>query len=309
VLGAGFAAALLGICAAVYLEGIQRPVVVAVAVVSANVLNIGLNWLLIGGHPGVPALGAVGSALSTTAVRLALALVLVGYAWSIPARSNADVRSDANDRRQQWTLGSSALLIQATMLSLVVCLTLFAGRLGPLDLAAFGSVWVLNSPVTLIALGLADATGIQVAKADGSRIPGAPRQTGRNGLRVTLMLQLPLLALWLSVPRSLAALITHDPAFQTRLAGLIPLAGCVMAADGMSFVAVAASRALRDITWSSIIEVGTMALMVALAAYLAFAAGLGVRGLILAAALTAALRCVLLIGRFGNLTRPVLASR
>ena len=314
VLGAGFAAALLGICAAVYLEGIQRPVVVAVAVVSGNVLNIFCNWLLIGGHLGLPALGAVGSALSTTAVRVMLALLLVGYAWSVPAVSGAQASgaaapSDDQDSRQQWRLGSSAFLIQGTMLGLVVCLTLFAGRLGPLELAAFGSVWVLNAPVALIALGLADATGIQVAKADGSRVPGAPRQTGRNGLRITLLLQLPLLALWLLLPRSLAGLITQDPAFQTRLAALIPLAGCVMAADGLSFVAVAAIRALRDITWSSIIEVGTMALMVALAAYLAFGAGLGVRGLILAAALTAALRCLLLIGRFGNLTRPALASR
>jgi MATE family multidrug resistance protein len=308
VLGAGFAAALLGICAAVYLEGIQRPVPVAVAVVVANVLNVVCNWLLIGGHAGLPALGAIGSALSTTSVRVVLALILVGYAWFIPAVSTGDAVVAEGQDSLQWKLGSSALLIQGTMLALVVCLTLFAGKLGPLELAAFAAVMTLNAPVALIALGIADATGIQVAQADGSRIAGAPRLTGRNGLRVMVLVLLPLLALWLLLPQPLASLMTHDPALHASLASLIPLAGCIMAADGLSFVAVSSARALRDVAWPSVIEVGTMALMVALAAYFAFAADLGVRGLVLAAALTAALRCILLITRFGNLTRPQLAS-
>src|SRR5271168_662589 len=72
VLGAGMPLALVAVATGVFLEAVGRAPVVAAAVVGANALNIALNWLLISGHFGLPALGAVGSAMSTSLVRAAL---------------------------------------------------------------------------------------------------------------------------------------------------------------------------------------------------------------------------------------------
>jgi multidrug resistance protein, MATE family len=81
ILGAGYPAALLAISAAVYLEGINRPRLVAACVVAANLMNLLFNWLFIAGHFGIPAMGARGSALSTTIVRCVLGIVLGTIAW------------------------------------------------------------------------------------------------------------------------------------------------------------------------------------------------------------------------------------
>src|SRR5216117_1719944 len=57
-----------------------RPVVVTI--VAANLANVGLNWVLIFGHLGFPALGAVGAAWATSVCRYLMALGLLAFAWN-----------------------------------------------------------------------------------------------------------------------------------------------------------------------------------------------------------------------------------
>ncbi|USN98796.1 MAG: MATE family efflux transporter [Phycisphaeraceae bacterium] len=48
-----------------YFYGMHRPVVVMVAVIAANLINVLANWILIFGHWGAPALGVAGAAIGT----------------------------------------------------------------------------------------------------------------------------------------------------------------------------------------------------------------------------------------------------
>src|SRR5688500_7896118 len=61
-----------------YLQGmgVVRPVMVALVV--ANVLNVVVNWILIFGHLGAPAMGVRGSAWATVVARIVMAGVLLG---------------------------------------------------------------------------------------------------------------------------------------------------------------------------------------------------------------------------------------
>ena len=52
-----------------------RPVMAAL--VSANIINAGANWVFVYGHFGLPALGVTGSAYATPIARLYMALVLL----------------------------------------------------------------------------------------------------------------------------------------------------------------------------------------------------------------------------------------
>jgi len=92
VLGAGMPLALVAVATGVFLEAIGRAPVVAAAVVGANALNIALNWLFISGHFGLPALGALGSAMSTSLVRAALAVTLVIYACKLTDHARLGIR-------------------------------------------------------------------------------------------------------------------------------------------------------------------------------------------------------------------------
>ena len=51
------------------------------ATLAANLLNLALNWVLVFGHLGVPALGAIGSSWATTLSRWALAVFMIAFAW------------------------------------------------------------------------------------------------------------------------------------------------------------------------------------------------------------------------------------
>jgi MATE family multidrug resistance protein len=61
-----------------YLTVVGRAYVVLAVITAGAVLNGGLNYVLIFGHLGAPALGVVGAALATALTSCVMALALVG---------------------------------------------------------------------------------------------------------------------------------------------------------------------------------------------------------------------------------------
>jgi MATE family multidrug resistance protein len=314
ILGMGYPAALLAIAAAVYLEGINRPQLVAGCVVGANILNLVLNWLLIGGHAGFPAMGARGSALSTTAVRCALGIALVAIACVVnkslggpPTTEQADERNKSY--RAQWRLSFGTAASVAAMVVLGSSLTIFAGWLGALSLAVFSAAWGLAAPAMLIAMGMSDAAGICVSGAAGRGDDHDAASVAWASLRLTLM---PIAAIAIAVSvlaNSFAAVYANDPAMRRSIASVLPLVALILVVDSCGFVMVACLRALREAAWPAVIEIGSLVCMVPLAASLAIGRGMGVGGLFLAMLATALIRAALLAARFQWRTRTVLASQ
>ena len=291
--------ALLAICAAVYLEGINRPRFVAITVIGANVLNIALNWLFIGGHLGFTAMGARGSALSTTFVRYGLCAALVGYAWLQRGKQTAgDTAENAADweasKRAQWRLSLSAGLTVVTMVALSVPLTLFAGWLGVLHLAAFSATLSLAGPASLIEMGLADATGVYVGAEAGRSGDRGSAAIAWASLRITLVPVAFIVASLVIWARIFAELYTQDAAMQTEMIAVIPLMAGGLLIDSVGFVMLASLRALREVAWPTSIEIGSMALLIPLSLLLAFSRGYGIRGLFYAQLATGILRGAML---------------
>jgi MATE family multidrug resistance protein len=309
ILGLGYPAALLAIASAVYLEGTRHPVFVAVSVLLANLINITLNWLLIAGRFGLPALGALGSAWSTTLVRFALALVLVGFA----ARSREAPGEDPTEeqlaerqlaRRTQWRMGLGASATTAVMVTLATPLLLFAGRLGVLPLAIFSAIWNLAAPLGLVTLGLADAASIQIAAATGAHGDRAATSLAWAAVRTSLLPVAALLALWIAFARPTVALYTTDPTMRSAMPPLVPLMAGILMVDCAGFLLASSLRGLREVAWPTAIEIGSMLLLVPLAIALVFRAGYGVSGLLLAALGAGILRTLLLALRLRLRDRP-----
>jgi MATE family multidrug resistance protein len=63
------------------LQALGRLRSIVAAVLIANLVNAGLNWVLIYGHLGMPGLGAVGSAWATTVSRWVMAGLLLTLGW------------------------------------------------------------------------------------------------------------------------------------------------------------------------------------------------------------------------------------
>jgi MATE family multidrug resistance protein len=345
ILGAGYPAALLAICAAVYLEGINRPRLVAASVVGANILNVMFNWLFIYGRFGLPAMGARGSALSTTVVRFILGAALVAVAWRARgeksgAPSELQLAELHISRRSQWRLGMGAAGSVAVMVVLGSSLTVFAGWLGLLSLASFSASWSLAAPMALVALGMADACGIFVAAEAGRganvrhqgedsitaiandaaersgddvapcSIPGVA-SVAWSGLLLTLAPVAIVAVLLATFAETFARLYTRDPDLQASMTAALPLVCLILVVDSVGFVMVASLRGMRQVAWPAAIEIGAMLLVVPLAAEFAFGrafgeSGLGVRGLFLAMLTAGLVRAGLLAARLVWSTRGVL---
>ena len=300
--------ALLAIGAAVYLEGINRPQFVAVSVTLANFLNIALNWVFISGHLGFAALGARGSAWSTTFVRLALAVALVSYAWrwyreKSPMESEAEVAERAASRRAQWRLGAGSAITVLAMVTLTSPLTLIAGVLGVLPLASFSAALDLAGLAGLVALGMSDAAGIYVAAEaarDGLRAAAKVAWASVGVALVPMAIAAASLAIWASF---FAGLYTSDIKMRTPLAAALPFIGVIVLIDCVAFVTVASLRALRETAWATGIEITSLFLLLPLAFTLALKEGFGIRGLFIAMLVTAMVRAIAIAYRFWWRTR------
>jgi MATE family multidrug resistance protein len=308
VLGLGFPLALIGLATGGFLEAIGRATLVAVVVVLANGVNILLNSVLVFGLGGLPALGAVGSAWSTTTVRLLVAIGLVACTWNLRDQVELGVRRRVDRAageagREQRQRGCSAAATVLLLVSLNMSIPVFAGRLGAAALAQTTAFFLCLAPCGVMVWGLADAAALRVAASCAEL---GPRQLrGVVGVAVVTALSMVLLAVspYLFAPRFIAGLAAGDPDLATPLAALLGIGAVLLLIDTLSFVLGASLRSLGELKWPFIAHLAAAALVPPMAWWLAFEQRLGVLGLITALLISSTMRAVFLASLFLRRTR------
>ena len=302
----------LYIACAFYLEGTGRPKPALVAMVIANVMNVGLNWVLIYGNLGAPELGAVGSAVGTSLVRVFLFLSLLVYILRLP-----EVRAAGGLGRfggfwgpggwaagaEMRRLGYAAGLSVFFETSAFGVLTQMAGWLGPVALAAYSIGHNIEATVFMIALGLSVATGVRVGTAIGARQPGEARFAGFTGLGASLTVMALIGGVLVAFAPQVAGTYTQDAAVAAAATALMGVVAIVAIPDGGQIVMGQSNRAMGDSYVSSLLYfIAYWLVMIPLGWVLAFEAGLGAAGLLWATAAGSALSLLLQGLRFRALT-------
>ena len=80
----GMPGLLLYVATSSFLEGISRPKPGMVIMLGANLLNAGLNWAMVFGHLGLPAMGAEGAVLGTSITRWVMFAAILAYVLRMP---------------------------------------------------------------------------------------------------------------------------------------------------------------------------------------------------------------------------------
>lgn len=258
---------LLGVGAAVATEalgnwygGLGDTRLSLLANVTAMVANIGLNWLLIFGHLGLPALGVEGAAIaSVIATWLGLLVVAVVFARGyMPGAARTAAPGVGRLRWREftrmlrfglpnglnWFLEFSAFL---------VFINLIFADLGTLAVAALMAVVQVNSIAFMPAFGLSSAGAILVGQAIGAGTPDlVPAIVRRTGL-VAASWQGMVGVVYFLFPVPIMALFARDDLAASELARLGATMLAISAAWQVFDAAVMAiSEALRaagDTAW------------------------------------------------------------
>ena len=299
VLGLGLPFVLFFIASNFLLEGIKRPLVGMVLMAVANVVNLLLNWMLIGGNLGMPALGGVGSAWATTIIRISLAIVIAAYIWNLRDRETLGIRRRPDGGWASWArqrrIGlASGLAIGGESFGFAM-LGIMAGRLGALALGAHAVIFNLLVFTAMIAIGVGSATAVRVGFAKGAGMNSGARLAGWTGVGLCTLIMAGCALVLIAMPELIAAAYTTDGALKAVVVPLIVLLGVIVLFDGNRLVLNSTLRG-RGETWSMIAcnTVAFLVIMVPLAWILAFPLGGGIEGLYRAVLFASISACVMM---------------
>ena len=230
------------------LQALRRTAPIVAAIVVANVVNAGLNWVLIFGH-GSPPLGVLGSAWATSISRWVLLGVLLVLAWNDLRphlrRRFPDVRDLAplgRMLRLGLPIGTQYLLEFGAF----ACVALMMGWLGTREMAGHQVAINLASLTFMVPLGVGDAASVLVGHAVGRADPAGARASARAALACGAGFMACTALLFLTLPGALARLYSTDAAVVALAAALVPLAGVFQVFDGLQVVAGGILRGLGE---------------------------------------------------------------
>jgi len=275
-----------------YLQAMDIVKPITFAVVSANLLNFGGNWLLMYGNWGFPRLGLEGSGYSTSLSRVYIALVLLIAVVRHERKSYVPGRiswsANAGLIRRLSALGFPSaiqILAEGAVFGIV---SVMAARFDEVSLAAHSIAINVISLTYMVPLGISAAAAVRVGQAAGRKSRQGMAAAGWTALLIsTAFMSAAGLALAFA-PRWIARLYTPEAAVIAASASLLRIAALFEIFDGLQVVATGALRGLGDTRSPAYAHfVGYWILGLPIAYLLCFPLGWGVGGIW--AGLTAAL--------------------
>jgi len=233
------------------LQGMDMVRPIAFALISANIVNLIGNWILVYGKLGAPALGVTGSGIATAISRTYLAVFLIGYLFWYDHRHHTELRNtpvdiDLRRIRHLLALGIPAACQFTAEVGVFALTASLIARLGPISQA--GHQIALNTVALtyMVPLGLSSAAAVRVGQALGRKDgPGAAR-AGSTAIWLGALFMFCMSIALLIFRRQIALLYTHDPAVIQTSATLFLAGAAFQLFDGIQAVATGALRGTGD---------------------------------------------------------------
>ncbi|MBB5064040.1 MATE family efflux transporter [Granulicella mallensis] len=281
-----------------YLQAMHHGRPIAFALISANLVNIAGDWLMMFGHRwqilghtiAIPAFGVEGSAWSTSFARLYLmAVLLFAVLWADQQGDyglrTVSRRIEVQHLRKLFVLGAPAgasLLIEIAIFALVTSLV---ATMGPLALAGHEVALQCASTTFMVPLAISSATAVRVGHAVGRIRTGAATiaqaaLAGWCGIGLGAAFMLVAAVVFLTIPAAVARLFTPDQDVIHAAVPLLFVAAGFQFFDGVQITATGALRGAGNTTAPLYTQVLCYwAIGMPLGVLLAFRAHLGAAGL------------------------------
>ncbi|MEE8343987.1 MAG: MATE family efflux transporter [Woeseiaceae bacterium] len=231
--------------------------------------NIFLNYVLIFGHFGAPALGVTGAGLAS-AISMAIGTVIYFYLGFTHAGKDGFMRGLAT-RQETGSLirisGPSGLQQLFFSASFVVTFWII-GKIGTPELAAANVLITVTLFAILPGLGFGIACTTLVSQALGRREPGDAYRWGWDVTKVTMVVMTVLgLPMWLT-PDLVSSLFIHDEATRVLARWPMRLMGLTMPIEALGFTFMHALLGAGDAKGVMYVSIGIQYLLLLPLAYL-----------------------------------------
>ena len=267
-------------------------------------LNIPLNYVLMFGKLGFPALGTVGCGIASAIVIWISVLMLLAYLlWHRHFKPFALFsRFEAPDWRQIFEHLRVSFPIAVSIFvegSLFVGAALLIGRLGPVPAASHLVAINFSAMAFMIPVGLSSAISIRVGNAIGRADPGAARYAGIIGITIVLGFQTISASTMFLFPELIVSMYTDDPLVVPLAVSLLFYAAIFQYSDGIQICAAGALRGYKDTQAPMVYTIISFWIIgMTLGYYLTFNAGMGPAGMWIGMIAGLSIAAVLMLARF-----------
>ena len=233
-----------------YLQGmgVVRPIMIAL--VMANITNVIVNWVLVYGKLGAPAMGVRGSAWATVLSRVAMAAYLLGV---IVVRERGrrpglfeTLRIESAWIRRLLGLGVPAASQITLEVGVFAASTVLVGRLAPVALAAHQIAINIAALSFMVPLGVSSAGAVRVGQAVGRRDIAGAERAGWTALVLGAGFMACTAAAFILIPRALMGAFTRNEGVLQLGVSLLAVAAIFQLFDGIQGVATGILRGLGD---------------------------------------------------------------
>jgi MATE family multidrug resistance protein len=264
------------------LQAMAQVRAVVIAIVVSNFVNFALDWTLIYGHAGFPALGTQGSAIATAVSRWLMFVLLASFGWKQLRGALRPWRPESfriapmlRMLRIGMPVGFQGWLEIAVFSGGAVAL----GWFGTVPLAAHEIAINLAALTFMFPMGVSAAAAAMVGRAIGRQDLSGAKRGAVAALAVGMSFMAIAAILFLTIPRSLAMIFVRDPATVATAASLIFIGGVFQLFDGAQTVATGILRGTGDTKIPMLLHLAAFwGIGVPLCLWLAFHLGFGPQG-------------------------------
>jgi MATE family, multidrug efflux pump len=268
-----------------YLQAVDVVKPVTFSLLSANVVNVVGNWVLMYGHWGVRPMGLEGSGWSTAIARVYMAAVLiVALLWherdSGRLLFQISWRPHADRIRRLVLLGLPAAGQIGVEGGIFAVVTVLVAKLDEVSLAAHSITVNVVSTTFMVPLGISSAAAVRVGQAFGRKDMRGVALAGWTAVLFgALFMGSAGLALGF-VPQWIVRVFSSDPTVISSGATLLRIAALFQLFDGFQVVSTGALRGLGDTRTPMLTHLaGYWAIGMPISYALCFHFGWGARGI------------------------------
>lgn len=289
-----------------FLEGLGNTTVAMVLTIGCNLMNIFLNWVLIFGHLGFPAMGAKGAGLGSLISRTLMAIgFFVAIAWRKDWRGYLQaVRLKMvrlSEIRQLLKIGTPIGMQSFCEAFLFTASFVFIGWISKETLAAHHIANQMADLTFMLALGIGAATTIRVSHQLGHGDLHAVRMASHASVHLCLMMNTIGAAIMIFGRNYIPYIFTSDPEVIPIASRLLIIAGTLQYVDGLQCIGAAMLRGIQDVRVPMrIAVVAYIFVALPLGLILTFPVGWGAEGMWISFVIALAIPAVLYHIRFNR---------